>query len=243
MYFLYKTYFIDYEYINCNKSKTILFLHGWGGNKNSFAYLKKFLKPNFNLLSISFPPNNIYTTIDTNSVIPLTMHDYKNIVLNILKLLNISSLLIVAHSFGMRISLMLATSVKIEKIIITGGAGIKLNSSFIKKLDLSFIKIFLHQNPQLWQSFASSDYKNLDFINRQTFKNIVNINLVNRIKFLTCPTFLFWGTNDKSTPLKMFKIFKKLNPNIKYKLIKHGSHFCYLEYSNCFVDCCLNFFS
>ena len=241
MYFLYKTYFIDYEYINCNKSKTILFLHGWGGNKNSFAYLKKFLKSNFNLLIISFPPNNIYTPLSSNSIIPLTMQDYKNIVLNILKLLNISSILIVAHSFGMRLSLMLATSVNIEKIVITGGAGIKLKPSFIKKLNLNFIKIFLHQNPEFGGSFASSDYKNLDFIDRQTFKNIVNLNLANRIKFLTCPIFLFWGTNDKSTPLKMFKIFKKLNPNVKYKLIKNGSHFCYLEQSNCFVDCCLNF--
>ncbi|MFQ6724123.1 MAG: hypothetical protein ACLRFE_02150, partial [Clostridia bacterium] len=137
MTFLYKTYEVEYEYLFSNHSKTILLLHGWGGNKNSFAKAKKFFKNQYNILSISFPPLNLYTNdynlSQNESIVPLTMYDYRNIALSILTILNLNSIIIICHSFGLRVSLMLATSnISIIKIIITGGAGIRLKSNFFK---------------------------------------------------------------------------------------------------------------
>ena len=60
MTFLYKTYEVEYEYLFSNKSKTLLLLHGWGGNKDSFAKVKKIFKSNYNILSVSLPPLNLY---------------------------------------------------------------------------------------------------------------------------------------------------------------------------------------
>ena len=127
MTFLYKTYSVEYEYLFSEHKKTLLLLHGWGGNKDSFAKVKKVFKSRFNILSISFPPLNLYQTANINangqnlnfntSTLPLDMYDYKNIVINLLKLLNLSSVIIICHSFGLRVSLMLATSnIVIEKI-------------------------------------------------------------------------------------------------------------------------------
>ena len=234
MIFLYKTHQIEYEYIFSSLPKTLLFLHGWGGNKDSFLKAKKILSSQYNTLTISFPPK-------PDAITPLDMYDYKNIVINILNLLNISSFSIICHSFGMRVSLMLATSCNIEKIIITGGAGIKLKPKFLRKLNNQFNIIFLKKQPQHFIKFASNDYKNLSPVNRLTFKNIVNKDLTNYIPLLKCPAFLFWGKLDKSTPIKMFKIFKNLKPDIEYKIVQNGDHFCYLKHSETFVDCCQTF--
>ncbi len=241
MTFLYKTYIVEYEYIFTNKPKTLLLLHGWGGNKDSFACVKKVLRSNFNLLSISLPPNNLYLPNAECSIIPLTMYDYKQIVLNLLSLLNISAIYIICHSFGLRVSLMLATQIKIEKIVVTGGAGIKLKPNFFKKTTNNFRSIFLNQNPEYFKKFASKDYLPLSSIDRQTFKNIVNKDLRKYIKQLTCSAFLFWGNRDTATPMKMFKIFKHLKPDIEYKIIKNGNHFCYLTHNQLFIDYCDKF--
>ena len=241
MTFLYKTYIVEYEYLFNNQTKTILLLHGWGGNKDSFTKVKKVFKSSYNILSVSLPPLNLYTS-KTDSTIPLDMYDYKNIVLNILKILNLNSFIIICHSFGLRVSLMLATTnITIEKIIITGGAGIRLKPNFFKKLNNQFKSIWLKSHPKDFSRIASSEYVSLNQIDRQTFKNIVNKDLTSYIKNLTCPAFLFWGDKDSATPIKMFKIFKKSKPDIEYKIIKNGTHFCYLDSSELFIDCCDKF--
>ena len=235
MVFLFKTYPIEYEYLNTGNSPTLLLLHGWGGNKNSFAKIKQILQSSFNILSISMPPYN-------ETTIPLTMYDYRNLILNLLRSLNISKVAIICHSFGLRVSLLLATSnIVIEKIIVTGGAGIKLKSGFFKKLTLNFHSILLNNHPEFFTKFASSDYINLSSIDKITFKNIVNLDLTKHIKLLNCPALLFWGTKDNATPIKMLKIFTKLHPNSMCKIIKNGTHFCYLTHSDLFVDCCQKF--
>ena len=53
MKFLYHGYIIEYEFENNNFEKTILFLHGWRGNLNSFQFLKKKLS-GYNFLSVSY---------------------------------------------------------------------------------------------------------------------------------------------------------------------------------------------
>lgn len=242
MYFLYKGYVVEYEYFFNNLPKTLLLLHGWGGNKDSFAKVKKIFKSRFNILSVSLPPPHLYSSTPSDSILALSMYDYKDIVFNILKILNLNSVIIVCHSFGLRVSLMLSTtSINIEKIVITGGAGIRLKPNFFKKLNTQFKTILLKKHSEYFNKFASSEYVDLSYIDKQTFKNIVNKDLSQYIKNLTCPAFLFWGKKDKSTPIKMFKIFKKLKPNIEYKLIKNGTHFCYLDNSNLFIDCCDKF--
>ena len=235
MNFLINSHIIDYEYINSGSNKTVLFLHGWGGNKDSFVKVKRILQSRFNILTVTLPTC-------ANTTISLTMYDYKNIMLNLLTLLGAHRIIIICHSFGFRVSLMLATTkINIEKIIITGGAGIKPNVKSFIKLTRRFNSIFLRKHPECFDKYASSDYKTLSLTNRKTFKNIINKDLTDYIKLLHCPILLFWGSKDTATPIKMFKIIKKLQPTSHYKIITNGTHFCYLEHSELFVDACEKF--
>jgi len=210
----------DNNFLNNKSLNSILFLHGWGGNKFSFQQTINLLKNQFNILSITMP-----TTTPTTSV--WNMFDYVQLVENILSLHNIENPIIVCHSFGCRVAMLLNKKIKILKTIITGGAGIKKENIFLKIIKNNN-KILLEskKNQYLFKKIASTDYKYLSKQNKKTFQNIVNLNLKFITKFKS-PILLFWGTNDKDTPLWIAKKLKKQN---NATLIKTKSdHFAYLK--------------
>ena len=145
MIYLFKGYQVDYNYIFNNKTTTIIFLHGWGGNKNSFSNLERYLINNFNILKISFPPYFLSKNQRLKSVVPLTIYDYKELVLNLIMLHNINTTYIVCHSFGFRIALLLfSKKLNIEKLVVTGGAGINFDKSLFKTLYSIFFVLNLY---------------------------------------------------------------------------------------------------
>ena len=168
MNFIYKNEIIDYDYFNSNHKNTILFLHGWGCNKNSFASTISLLKHNYNILTLTMPTSQ-------NTSLVWNLFDYKNLILNILHCHNITQVSIVCHSFGFRVACALNKFIEIKKLIITGGAGPKKFSIF-NKTSLKNNKILLRNAKfsYIYKKIASKDYLNLSLTNKETFKNIVN---------------------------------------------------------------------
>ena len=96
----------------------------------------------------------------------------------------------------------------------------------------------LQQNKNLFSSIASKDYLELSPTNRQTFKNIVNLNLKNFIKF-NCPILLCWGKKDSDTKLWIARKLKRKN-NAKL-IITNSDHFAYLKLNHYFNNEVINF--
>ena len=224
MNYLFKNEVVNYNYFDHKKNKTILFLHGWDGNKFSFQQTINLVKNQFNILSITMP-----TTQPTTSV--WDMFDYATLVENILSLHSIDNVIIVCHSFGFRIAMLLNKKIIILKIIVTGGAGLKKKLNIFQKIIKNNNKITLKNKKfqYLFKKIASLDYINLSPTNKATFKNVVNLNLKFASKF-NCPMLLFWGTKDKDTKLWIAKYLKKHN-NVKL-LTTNSDHFAYLK-ENC----------
>lgn len=234
MNFLFKSESIDYEFFfNPNVDKTILFLHGWGGNKNSFITTIKLLKYKYNILSLTMP-----TIQPTNEV--WTLQDFCNLVLSILKIHNINSVSIICHSFGFRIATILKNFINIEKVVVTGGAGPK-KENLITRIKTQNNKIILNKKrfKFLFTKIASKEYFSLSNTNKVTFKNIVNFNTKKCLSF-NCPILLFWGTRDTETKIWIAKLIKKYN---HVKLIKTNSdHFAYLKLNSLFNHNVVEFF-
>lgn len=218
--YLFKNEVIDYSFINNEKQDTILFLHGWGGNKFSFQSTINILKPRYNILTITMP------TISPTTLV-WNMFDYTNLVSNILNLFNIEMPIVICHSFGFRVAMLLKKKFAFNKIVVTGGAGIKKENIF-QKINKNNSKIILkhHKFKFFYEKVASTDYLSLSQINKETFKNIVNLNLKFAIKF-SCPMLLFWGNNDTPTrPWIAKEILKNNNANL---VIVEGDHFAYIK--------------
>ena len=223
MNYLFKNEVIDYTFINNHKHETILFLHGWGGNKLSFKSSIQVLSSCYNILTLTLP-----TTTPTTSVWDL--FDYVNLVNNLLGFHSIENPIAICHSFGFRILMLLNRNINFKKIIVTGGAGFKRKLTFLKKINKTNNMVLLKKKKfnYLYKLIASNDYSSLSSINKLTFKNIVNLNL-DFAKKLSCPILLFWGTRDKETPLWISKLLMKHNLS-KLVYVKND-HFAYLKES------------
>lgn len=239
--FIFHGELIEYDFFKTNnQTDCILFLHGWGGNKNSFASTINLLKSKQNCLAVTLP-----TIKQTNLV--WSLFDYTNCVLNLLKSFGIKRIKIVCHSFGFRVATLLTFLTKqnkllqIKKIVVTGGAGAK-NFNIFKKINQNTNICLLKHNKNkiLFKKLVSTDYSSLCETNKKTFKNIVNFNTKNLLKF-DFPILLFWGKYDKETPVWIAKKIKKINKKNSTLIITKCNHFAYLKQNAYFNNLVVNF--
>ena len=64
---------------------------------------------------------------------------------------------------------------------------------------------------------------------RNTFKNIINLDLTNNLTNIKANTLILWGEKDLDTPLKDAKIMHKKITKSELIIFPNCTHFCYLE--------------
>ena len=123
---------LDYELIGKNEPAVVL-MHGWGMDKKSFEKLVPLIKNNQKILSLDFfgfgkssVPRDYFDT-----------YEYACYVFLLLKKLNIKNVILVGHSFGGRIAILLSSIFKlnVSSLILTSSAGIN-KFSIVKKLKI-----------------------------------------------------------------------------------------------------------
>lgn len=236
---------INYENITLSYKRygdgkeVIVILPGWGETRNTFLEIINILKIDYTVYIIDYPGFGDTPFPNYN----LTMDDYTLLILDFLKKLNITNPNIIAHSFGGRISILLAAkyNVPIKSLILIDSAGIKPKLTLKKKLRLKLYKTlqslanYLPKKIKdtfktyLFNKFSSSDYQSLDENMRETFKNIVNLDLTNYLSKIKCNTLILWGEKDIDTPLKDGKLMHKKITNSELIIFPNCTHFCYLE--------------
>ena len=70
---------------------------------------------------------------------------------------------------------------------------------------------------------------------REVFVRIVNTHLDSLLPFIKCDTLIFWGRNDRDTPMYMAK---RLNRGIKNSrlITVDGGHYSYVDASHKFIQ-------
>ena len=216
----------------------ILFLHGWGGNSNSFKIFEEYLKKKIKIILLDFPPFGNSSKLDK----PFDVEKYSNLVLFLLNKLKINKVNIVAHSFGGRIALFIASKHgnRVNSMLLTGCAGIKRKEFKIKlkvglyKFKKFLCKLKLYSLKKLNNS-GSYDYRNLNPIMKQTFNKIINFDERYLLKKIKCQTLFVWGKLDKETPFYFTKVFKKHIKNSEIIILENSGHFAYLEKPKVFL--------
>ena len=229
-FFVYKNTKIFYEYKKENQNETILFLHGWGASIDVMKVIGDQIL-NKNKLYIDFPPFGKSEEPQT----PWTIYDYANMTKALCDKLSIKNIIIISHSFGGRVALILSNVYNniVSKIVLIDAAGL------LPKRSLKYhFKVLWHKLKRIFNknvSGGSKDYKMLSDVMKQTFKNVVNENLKQFAKNNNIPTLIIWGKNDTETPIYMAKKLNKYIKNSGLVIIENAGHFCFLEYFNYFM--------
>ena len=229
---------IYYEKIGTGK-ENIIILPGWGNTRPTFEYMIGSLKNNYTIYIIDYPGfgNSSFPNRD------LTIYDYADLMKNFINILNIKNPIIITHSFGTRIALILNSKLKIKfkKLIIIDGAGIKKKRNIffkVKQISYKLLKKIGNILPnkiknlyikKLINIFGSEDYKSLNDNMKKTFSNIVNEDLSYLLKDVKSETLLIWGEKDYDTPLCDAIKMNSIIADSGLIIIKNGTHFSYLD--------------
>lgn len=230
---------------NANADRFVLLLHGWGGGLNSFRGLEEYLiNNNYSVINMDFPGFGNSENPKQNFV----LDDYVLIVKQMLEFLNVDSIMIVAHSFGGRVAIKLASqSTMVKKLVLVDSAGVKPRFNLTNYFKVKRYKIlkFLVSKKIIKKDLSkmgSQDYVAMPSELKSVFVKIINEDLTDCLQKIKCPTILIWGSKDKSTPLYMAKIMKKRIEDCGLIVFKNAGHFSYLEHHNEFLIIVKDFF-
>lgn len=229
------------------EGKPLIILHGWGSSGDVMKPVAERLSNIRNCVILDLP--GFGNSPEPPS--PWAIGDYAELVVAFIKKqFPDTSVDFLVHSFGARILLKILSGhtqdLTIEKMIITGGAGLKPKRSikfYCKKFVAATLKAPLKLLPpsmrepamnrlrasSLWKSLGSSDYRKLTGVMRETFVKSVTEFFDDSLKNIPDEILLLWGADDNATPMDQARRLEKGLKNSALVQIEDAGHYAFLD--------------
>ena len=220
-----KIFDINYEVLNAKCEKVIIFLHGWGSNKEVMRKAFDSKLKEYKHIYIDMPgfgkSNNDYvlTTKDYALVIEQFLDELK---------IDIKSSIIAGHSFGGKV----ATLLNPKTLVLLSSAGIVEEKSAKILLTIRMAKIFNKFGlGKVTKLLRSNDVNMMSETMYETFKNVVDEDFSGEFAKYNGEALLFWGEHDTATTLSSGKTIHDLIKNSKFTSYD-GDHYFFLKYAD-----------
>ncbi|MEX2345974.1 MAG: alpha/beta hydrolase [Balneolaceae bacterium] len=229
------------------KGKPLVILHGWGSSSDVMMPVARQLQDIRTCCLIDFPG------FGKSHEPPAAwgVDNYTDLVENfITKTFPDEKVDLLAHSYGARVTLKLLAkksfASRLDKVVITGGAGLKPKRKpvyFLKKYTAKILKMPFYLLPQplrskgldrlrktgIWKKLGSSDYQKLSGVMRETFVKSVNEYLDSLLQDIQHELLLIWGENDTATPLEQGRRMEKGLKNGVLIVAENAGHYAFLD--------------
>lgn len=234
---------INYTFADIGSDTTIVLLHGWGQNIKMMEPIgNKYLKL-FNILIMDLPG---FGESDEPTY-SWTVYEYVECIKKLIDHLKISKIILIGHSFGGRLSLIYSSIYKVEKLVC-------LASPYCKELTKLPLKTRIYKTikkmPGLtWLAnimknlIGSPDYKNASEVMKGILVKSINVDMIEDVKKIDCPTLLVWGTEDTAVPIKRAYELEKLIKDAGVVTYEGATHYAYLERLNSLIKVLDSFFN
>lgn len=206
----------------------LIFLHGWGAGKASFAWLGDYLVG----YALHFASLDGFD--QTTPPKDPTIAGYASRLKTYIENNRLKNVILVGHSFGGRIAIEYCSNNSTKGLVLVDSAGIKPKFSFKKLLSVlkykwtkKLVKLGLLNKSKL-NKFGSSDYRAASDEMKKVLFSAVNYNQKRLLKRINAKTLIVWGKNDKETPTYMAKQMQKHIKNSDLVFLE-GGHFSFLD--------------
>ena len=229
---------INVVYYEDGNGFPVVLLHGWGCSHETMEPIFQHLAPKFRVYNFDLPGHGA----SDEPRKPWSTVEYKEMLKAFFAANNIEHPILIAHSFGGRLSLRLGAEGIPHKMVLTGCAGLKPK----RGLDY-YAKVYSYKAAKKALSLpglrkkkeeilgnmrskkGSADYQQASEAMRGTFVKVVNEDLKDLLPKISAPTFLYWGENDTATPPEDGRTMEKNMQDAGLVVMPNSTHYAYLE--------------
>ncbi|UFS63381.1 alpha/beta hydrolase [Sulfurimonas sp. HSL-3221] len=216
-----QTFSISYEIVNPGAKHTIVFLHGWGSNKELMKQAFGRTLDTFRHVYIDLPGFG-----NSTAPIALDSEGYADIMELFLAQINANDKeVIVGHSFGGKV----ATLLRPRLLVLLSSAGIVWPKPLKVRAKIAAFKLLKNLGlAQLRARFVAEDAKSLNRVMYETFKRVVNEDFSGTFRHFGGRALLCWGRDDTATPMKSAEKIDTLIENSRLVAME-GDHYFFLK--------------
>lgn len=217
----------------------VLLMHGWGCDHSTLSSIQKQLEGKLHVYNIDFPGFG-------NSPEPQAIwgvEEYTVLVEKFLKAIGDDVHILLGHSFGGRVGLLLSSrNPGIKKLVLVDAAGVKPRRSLRYYIKVYSYKLSKHiyrwllgreraekRLETIRARKGSSDYANASPRMRAILSKCVNEDLKSIMPHIQASTLLIWGSEDTATPIRDAHIMEKLIPDAGLVSFDGCGHYSFLD--------------
>ncbi len=224
-----------------NSKWYLVILPGWKNGANSWEEVAKALSQKYKVLTLDFPGFGFTSKPGA----AWDIYAYAEFTKKFLEKLEVKECILLGHSFGGRVALILtgdekySENIEIKKLILVDSAGLNSRSAVVKlKISLALLakKILPARiSKKLGSVVGSKDYKEAGEM-QGILNKVVNQNLLHLLPKIKVPTLIVWGDKDRELSVKETKIFKEKIADSLVKIVWGAGHHPHLDKPETFLD-------
>ena len=206
----------------------MVFLHGYLSSKEAFTAQINYFSRFFRVTAIDFIGFGKSAPLSQ----PFSVDDYAVWTEEVLRLLGVEKPHVIAHSFGCRVAVKMASRAPdcFDKILLTGAAGVILKRTFRYRIKVKTYRLVRKFAPCFAEKrFGSKEYRTLSPVMRESYKKIVNEDLRGCAEKIENEVLLVQGKEDTTTPKKEAEAYLACMKRGRLVMMD-GGHFAFAEH-------------
>lgn len=242
---------MHYEVTGPENGKPVLLMHGWGCDHTTVRSIAAVIDSGMRVYNLDLPGHGR----SQEPPAPWGVYEYTDFVEKFCDVLGISDPVLIGHSFGGRIGLLMSSRNPISRMVLVDGAGLKPKRKpkyYIKVYSFKAAKKFLPiifgrkfgvRLIDKWRGKAgSADYRNSSPVMRAVMSKCVNQDLRSVLPAIKASTLLIWGEKDTATPLSDARYMEKNIPDAGLVSFPEAGHYSFLDCPGAFRAVMREFF-
>jgi pimeloyl-ACP methyl ester carboxylesterase len=242
---------VHYDLTGPEGCRPVVLMHGWGCDHTTVRSIAAAIEQGMRVYNLDLPGHGR----SDEPPVPWGVEEYTSLVERFCDMESIDDPVLIGHSFGGRIGLLMASRNRISRMVLVDGAGIKPRrglSYYIKVYSFKAARKILpvicgRKTGQMlvdrWRGRAgSADYRNSSSVMRAVMSRCVNLDLKHVMPMIKASTLLVWGGKDTATPLSDAKYMEKHIPDAGLVVFPDAGHYSFLDNAPAFRRVIREFF-
>ncbi len=229
---------LHYEVSGPENGAPVLLMHGWGCDHTTVRSIANAINNEMRVYNVDLPGHGATPEPDS----AWGVDEYTRLMEAFTARLGISDPVLIGHSFGGRISILMASRNPISRVVLVDAAGIKPHRPLKYYIKIYSFKTAKKILPVILGKKTGgklidagrgkagfADYRNSSPVMRAVMSRCVNQDLTDRLPMIKASTLLLWGEEDKATPMADARLMEKSIPDAGLVSWKGCGHYSFLD--------------